>query len=150
MNIIRSVIEKAFVWRNRCSSTRKRCKTFGCFRVAILGSFMAGFLLLFNCCRVRCSSLMNLSGLPCHISWKYLKSFEFQNKDSKPWHRQKFRIDMLSERRHWEKIENRKKIVLEVYIRVRLLRINSISIFVKLSESAFIRTLQVLSVSVLR
>ena len=57
---------------------------------------------------------------------------------------------MLSERRHWEKIENRKKIVLEVYIRVRLLRINSISIFVKLSESAFIRTLQVLSVSVLR
>ena len=57
---------------------------------------------------------------------------------------------MLSERRHWEKIENRKKIVLEAYIRVRLLRINSISIFVKLSESAFIRTLQVLSVSVLR
>ena len=68
MNIIRSVIKKAFVWRNRCSSTGKRCKTFGCFRVAILGSFMAGFLLLFNCCRVRCSSLMNLSGLPCHIS----------------------------------------------------------------------------------
>ena len=57
---------------------------------------------------------------------------------------------MLSERRHREKIENRKKIVLEAYIRVRLLRINSISIFVKLNESAFIRTLQVLSVLVLR
>ena len=43
MNIIRSVIKKAFVWRNRCSSTSKRSKTFGCFRVAILGWFMAVF-----------------------------------------------------------------------------------------------------------
>ena len=59
MNIIRSVIKKAFVWRNRCSSTSKKSKTFGCFRVAILGWFMAGLFLVFNYCRVRCSLLMH-------------------------------------------------------------------------------------------
>ena len=65
MNIIRSVIKKAFVLGNLVLRPETGFKNLG------------GFSLLFNHFRVRSSSLTNLSGFPCHIS------FLFQNKDSK-------------------------------------------------------------------
>lgn len=66
MNIIRSVIKKALVLGNLVLRPETGYKTgLGCFS------------LLFNHFRVRSSSLMNLSGFPCHIS------LLFQKKDSK-------------------------------------------------------------------
>ena len=57
-------------------------------------------------------------------------------------------MQFLLQRNEWEKIQNWKK--LSRSIRVRLLCINFISIFVKLNDNNFLRTLQVLAVSVLR
>ena len=65
MNVIRSVIKKAFVLGNLVLRPETGYKNLGCFS------------LLFNHFRVRSSSLMNLPGFPCHIS------LLFQNKDSK-------------------------------------------------------------------